>query len=189
VRLLVGLVLFGFALALLVQAHLGLDPWNVLNQGISRRTGLTLGTITVITSALVLLAWVPLRERPGIGTVANALVVGPALDLGLVLLPTPEPLGWRIAFLVLSIPLAAVATGLYLGAGWGPGPRDGLMTGLAKRGMPVFLARAAVELTVLALGWLLGGTVGLGTVAFALCIGPLVGRALPRLVLPPLKPG
>lgn len=183
VRLLGGLVLFGFALALLVKAHLGLDPWNVFNQGISLHTGLTLGTITVITSLLLLLVWIPLRQRPGLGTIANALVVGPALDVGLALFPTPETLVWRIVFLAASLPLIAIASGLYLGVGWGAGPRDGLMTGLAARGLPVFVARAAVEVTVLGVGWLLGGSVGVATVVFAVGIGPLVHRALPRLAM------
>jgi uncharacterized membrane protein YczE len=184
VRLLVGLVLFGFSLALLVRADLGLDPWTVLTQGVAQRVDLSLGTVTVLISLVLLVLWVPLHQRPGLGTVANALVVGPALDLGLVLFPASAPLGWRIAFLASSVPLAAVASGLYLGAGWGPGPRDGLMTGLADRGLPIFAARGLVEVTVLAAGWLLGGSVGVGTVVFALSIGPLVDRALPRLALP-----
>lgn len=181
IRLLVGLVLFGLALALLVQAHLGLDPWNVFGQGVSKRTGLTLGTVTVITSLALLLVWIPLKQRPGLGTVANALVVGPVLDLGLALIPAPTSLAWRIVFLAAAIALTAVATGIYIGAGWGPGPRDGLMTGLAALGIPVFVARAAIEVTVLVVGWLLGGSVGIATVVFALSIGPLVHRALPRL--------
>jgi uncharacterized membrane protein YczE len=185
VRLLAGLVLFGLGLALLVQAHLGLDPWTVFSQGLSRRTGLSLGTLTVVTSLVVLLLWVPLRQRPGIGTVANALIVGPVLDLGLAVIPVPDGLGWRVALLVLAVLTTAFATGLYLGAGWGPGPRDGLMTGLHALGLPVFAARAMVEVTVLAAGWLLGGSVGVATVVFALSIGPLVSRALPRLALPP----
>jgi uncharacterized membrane protein YczE len=185
VRLLAGLVLFGLGLALLVQAHLGLAPWTVFSQGLSRRTGLSLGTLTVVTSLVVLLLWVPLRQRPGIGTVANALIVGPVLDLGLAVIPVPDGLGWRVALLVLAVLTTAFATGLYLGAGWGPGPRDGLMTGLHALGLPVFAARAMVEITVLAAGWLLGGSVGVATVVFALSIGPLVSRALPRLALPP----
>jgi uncharacterized membrane protein YczE len=185
VRLFGGLVLFGFGLALLVHADLGLDPWNVFNQGVSRHTGLTLGTLTVISSLVLLLLWIPLRQRPGLGTIANAFVVGPALDLGLAAFPAPDALGWRIAFLAASLPLIAVATGLYLGVGWGAGPRDGLMTGLAQLGMPVFVARASVEVTVLGIGWLLGGSVGVATVVFAAGIGPLVHRALPRLAMSP----
>lgn len=184
IRLLAGLLLYGMGLALLVKADLGLDPWNVLSQGISFRTGLSLGTVTVIISVLLLLAWIPLRQRPGLGTCANALLVGPFLDLGLAYLPTPHALTWRAGFLVVAVIVVAVATGLYVGAGWGPGPRDGLMTGIASHGIPIFAARAAIELTVLGLGWALGGTVGVGTVVFALAIGPLVHRALPALALP-----
>lgn len=185
VRLLVGLVLYGMALALLVQAHLGLDPWTVFSQGLAERTGLTLGEITVVSSLGVLLLWIPLRQRPGLGTVANAFVVGPSLDLGIAVLPVPSALVLQIAYLVLTVLLIAVATGLYVGVGWGPGPRDGLMTGLVQLGLPLYAARTLIEGTVLLVGWLLGGTVGVATVVFALTVGPLVGRALPRLALPP----
>lgn len=185
VRLFSGLVLFGLGLALLVHAHLGLDPWTVFTQGLTRRTGLSLGTITVLISLSLLLVWIPLRERPGLGTIANALVVGPVLDLGVAFIPNPTSLPVQIVFLVLAVPLIAVATGLYVGAGWGPGPRDGLMTGLAALGLPLFAARMLIEGTVLVIGWLLGGTVGLATLVFALTIGPLVGRALTWLALPP----
>lgn len=184
-RLLAGLVLFGLALALLVQAHLGLDPWTVLTQGLAERVGLSLGTVTVILSLAVLALWVPLRQRPGLGTVANAFVVGPVLDLGVALIPPPAPLAVRVLFIVLALVAIAVGTGLYVGVGWGPGPRDGLMTGLSALGLPVFAARMLIEGTVLLAGWLLGGTVGVATVVFALAVGPLVGRAMPRLVLPP----
>lgn len=185
VRLLAGLVLFGLALALLVQAHLGLDPWTVLTQGLSRLVDLSLGTVTVAMSLLLLLIWIPLRQRPGLGTLVNALVVGPVLDLGVAVIPAPGHLALRIAFVLLAIVLVAVGTGLYVGVGWGPGPRDGLMTGLAALGVPVHLARTLIEGTVLVGGWLLGGTVGVATVAFALLVGPLVGRAMRRLALPP----
>jgi uncharacterized membrane protein YczE len=187
-RLLVGLVLFGLALALLVQAHLGLDPWTVLTQGLAERLHLSLGTVTVILSLAVLALWVPLRQRPGLGTVANAFVVGPVLDLGLALIPAPTLLAVRVLFVVLALVTIAVGTGLYVGVGWGPGPRDGLMTGLAALGLPVYGARMLIEGTVLLVGWLLGGTVGIATVVFALAVGPLVGRAMPRLVLPPTQP-
>ncbi len=180
-----GLVLFGLALALLVKANLGLDPWDVFNQGVSRRTGLSLGTVTVVTSVVVMLAWLPLRQRPGLGTVGNAVVVGPVLDLGLGLLPAPDLWVGRAAFLVAAILGVAVATGLYVGAGWGPGPRDGLMTGLADKGMPLFAARAAIEVTVLVVGWALGGDVGIGTALFALAIGPLVAVSLRHLSVSP----
>lgn len=182
-RLLVGLVLYGLALAMLVKADLGLDPWNVLHQGVSRRTGLSLGEITVLSSVLLLVAFFPLHQRAGIGTLANALLVGPVLDRGLHLIPQPDGLAGQTAFLLMAILGTAVATGLYVGAGWGPGPRDGLMTGLAARGIPVFLARATIELTVLAFGWALGGSVGVATAIFAASIGPLVHRALPRLAM------
>ena len=187
-RLLSGLVLFGLALALLVQAHLGLDPWTVFTQGVARRTGFSLGEVTVATSLVLLVLWIPLRQRPGLGTVANAFVVGPVLDAGVALIPPPGSLALRLVFLVLAVITIAVATGLYVGAGWGPGPRDGLMTGLVDLGLPLYLARTLIEGTVLLAGWLLGGTVGLATVVFALAVGPLVGRALPRLALPPTPP-
>jgi uncharacterized membrane protein YczE len=184
-RLLTGLVLFGLALALLVHAHLGLDPWTVFSAGLARHVDLTLGEVTVASSVVVLLLWIPLRQRPGIGTVANALVVGPVLDLGVALLPTPHHLAVRGLFLVLALVLVAMGTGLYVGVGWGPGPRDGLMTGLVELGAPLYLARMVIEGTVLVVGWLLGGTVGVATVVFALAVGPMVGRALPWLTLPP----
>ena len=184
IRLIAGLVLFGLSLALLVRANLGLDPWDVFSQGVSRRTGLSLGQVTVLSSVLVLVCWVPLRQRPGVGTLCNVVVVGPVLDLGLELVSSPRLLVVRAAFLAIAIVGVAVATGLYVGAGWGPGPRDGLMTGLAARGVPVFVARAAIELTVLLAGWGLGGQVGVGTVLFALAIGPLVARCLPALRIP-----
>jgi uncharacterized membrane protein YczE len=188
VRLLAGLVLFGLGLALLVQAHLGLDPWTVFSDGVAKRVGLTLGEVTVVSSVGVLLLWVPLHQRPGIGTVANALVIGPVLDAGVAFLPVPEPIGLRVGYLVLALVLVAVGTGLYVGVGWGPGPRDGLMTGLVELGVPLYLARTLIEGTVLVVGWLLGGAIGAATVVYALGVGPLVARALPRLVLPPTPP-
>jgi uncharacterized membrane protein YczE len=183
-RLLAGLVLFGLALALLVHAHLGLDPWTVFSAGLAQHLGLSLGEVTVATSFALMLLWIPLRQRPGLGTVANALVVGPVLDLGVALLPSPHALVLRAAFLVLGLLLVALGTGLYVGAGWGPGPRDGIMTGLVRLGVPLYLARTLIEGTVLVIGWLLGGAVGVTTVVYALTVGPLVGRALPRLALP-----
>lgn len=184
-RLLLGLVLFGVALALLLHSGLGLDPWTVFSFGLSRHVDLTLGAVTVVSSVVVLLLWIPLRQRPGVGTVANALIVGPVLDLGVALLPTPDALVGRVLFVVLAVVLVAVGTGFYVGVGWGPGPRDGLMTGLVRLGLPLFLARMLIEGTVLVIGWLLGGTVGLATVVYALAVGPLVARVLPRLTLPP----
>ena len=136
-RLLSGLVLFGLSMAVLVQAGLGLDPWTVFSQGVGRHTGLTIGQVTVISSLGVLAAWIPLGQRPGLGTVANALIVGPVLDLGVAWIPEAGPLLEQVAFVVAAILGTAIATGLYVGAGWGPGPRDGLMTGMAARGVPI----------------------------------------------------
>lgn len=188
-RLLAGLVLCGVSLALLVQARLGLDPWDVFNQGVSRHTGLSLGEVTVAGSVLLLAAFLPLHQRVGIGTVANALVVGVVLDAALRVLPAPAALVWRAVFLVGAILGTAVACGLYIGAGWGPGPRDGLMTGLAARNVPLLVARTAIELTALAAGYVLGGSVGIGTLLFAVSIGPLVSRTLPRLEMRPRAEG
>ena len=186
-RLSAGLVLYGLALALLVEADLGLDPWTVFSEGVARRTGLTIGQVTVLSSVVVLLAWFPLHQRPGIATVANALVVGPVLDIGVRVIPAPGTPAGQAVFLVAAILGIAVATGLYIGAGWGTGPRDGLMTGLADLGVPVAVGRTAIELTVLIVGWRLGGSVGVATALFAGSIGPLVARALPLLSVRPLR--
>ncbi|UED88217.1 hypothetical protein K4G22_02850 [Streptomyces profundus] len=183
--LLVGLALFGCSLGLLVRAELGLPSWDVLHQGLADRTGAPLGLVVTLMGGLVLLAWIPLRERPGPGTVCNVLLVGLAVEATLQLLPQPESLPLRWAFLLLGVVTAAVGTGLYVGAGLGAGPRDGLMTGLARRGLSIRRARTMIELTVLALGWLLGGVVGVGTVLYALAIGPLTQIALARLSVPP----
>ncbi|MGN8245337.1 YczE/YyaS/YitT family protein [Cellulomonas soli] len=175
---------------MLVHAGLGSMPWDVLSQGVSRRTGHSFGTVTLVLSALVLACWIPLRQRPGIGTVANVLVIGLLVDPALALLdrlPESLPLVARIALVLGGIVLNAVATGLYIGARLGPGPRDGLMTGLvARTGRSVRLVRTSIEVVVVAVGWALGGTVGLGTLAFALAIGPLVHLLLPVLSVPAL---
>jgi uncharacterized membrane protein YczE len=181
VALYFGLVLFGVSIALLVASGLGLDSWDVFHQGLARRTGLGLGTIVIGVGAVVLALWIPLRERPGIGTVSNVIVVGLALDAALLVLPEPATLAPQILFMVSGIVLNAVATSLYIGAGLGPGPRDGLMTGLARRGFSIRLVRTGIEVVVLLAGWLLGGTVGVGTVFYAISIGPLVHYLLPRL--------
>jgi len=179
-QLLAGLALYGLGLALMVRATLGVSPWDVLTQGLSLRTGLSFGVVIVIVGAIVLLAWIPLRVKPGVGTVLNVLLVGPAADAGLALLPAVSDPALRAMLLVAGIALVAIASGVYLGAGFGSGPRDGLMLGLRDRlGVPVWLGRTLVEGTVLALGWMLGGTAGIGTLAFALLIGPLVGVTLP----------
>ena len=174
VQLYAGLVCYGAGIAFQVRSRLGLDPWDVFHQGIARHLGISLGPVVIAVGALVLLAWIPLRQRPGLGTVSNVIVLGLALDQVLWVLPSPHHLALRVACLVIGIVLVAAATGMYIGADFGPGPRDGLMTGLARRtGWSIRLTRTAIELTVLAIGWLLGGTVGVGTVLFAITIGPL----------------
>jgi uncharacterized membrane protein YczE len=180
-----GLALFGASVATLVAAGLGLDPWDVFHQGLARRAGVRLGLVVIAVSAVVLLLWWPLRQRPGLGTLSNVLLVGLSLDATLAVLPRPHHLAARVAYLLAAILLNAVATALYIGAGLGPGPRDGLMTGLAARGVSIRAARTAVEVTVLAAGWLLGGTVGVGTVLYAVSIGPLAHLLIPRLRIRP----
>ncbi len=178
----------GIGIALMADADLGLGPWDVLHQGLSVHTGLTLGVLNIAVGAVVLLLWVPLRQRPGIGTVLNVLVIGAVVDLTLALLPDLGPLAVRTAAMLGGVVLMGVGSGLYIGAGLGPGPRDGLMTGVAARGHTVRSVRTALEVTVLVLGWLLGGTVGVGTVVLALAIGPLVQLSLERLGLPARVP-
>lgn len=182
-RLLLGLALFGVGIAFMVRADLGLSPWDVLHQGVAARTALTIGTVSILTSLVVLLLWVPLRERPGIGTLCNAVMIGLVVDLTLWLLPPVELLAPRVGLLLMGPVLVAVGSGFYIGAGLGPGPRDGLMTGLARRGMAIGPVRGGIELTVLLLGWTLGGTVGIGTVVFTVGIGPLVHLFLGRLAM------
>jgi uncharacterized membrane protein YczE len=166
-------------MAMMVRAGLGLDPWDVFHQGLSLRTGLTIGAASAVVGAAVLLAWIPLRNRPGVGTVANVVVIAVSVDSALWLLPAPAGIVARIALLVAAVVLNAVSTVLYIGAGLGPGPRDGLMTGLvARTGRSVRLVRTTLEVTVLAVGWLLGGSVGVGTVVYAVGIGPLVQLVL-----------
>jgi uncharacterized membrane protein YczE len=172
-QLLTGLLLFGVSVALLLRSRLGLDPWDVLHQGIARQTGLPIGVVVIGVSVLVLAMWIPLRQRPGIGTLCNAVLVGLFVDATLDVLPQPSGLGPRISFLVGGVLANGVATGLYVGAGLGPGARDGLMTGLAARGYSMRLMRTAIEVVALLLGWALGGTVGLGTLLYAVTIGPL----------------
>lgn len=179
VNLLLGLLLFGMSLGVLVRAGLGLAPWDVLHQGLAQRSGLSLGTVVIVVSVLVLAAWIPLRQRPGVGTVANALLVGLFTDLTLTLLPPAGSLGAGITLLVMGTVMNALGTALYVGAGLGPGARDGLMVGLAARGYSLRVVRTGIEVAVLAIGWLLGGTVGVGTVVFALAVGPLVHRLMP----------
>lgn len=186
-QLLAGLVLYAVSIALLVHPGLGTMPWDVLSQGVSRRTGLSLGTVIVLTSVLVLLCWIPLRQRPGVGTVANVVVIGALVDPFLAALEAlvPDPaLPVRIALAAGGIVTNALATGLYVGAGLGPGPRDGLMTGLVRRtGRSVALVRTSIEVVVVLAGVLLGGTFGPTTIAYALLVGPLVGLVLPRTTI------
>jgi len=190
VQLVVGLTLYGVSMALMLEAALGLDPWDVFHQGLAERIGLSFGTITIIVGAAVLLLWIPLRQRPGIGTVSNVVLVGLAVDGALALLPTPSALALRITFLVVGIVLNGVATGLYIGARLGPGPRDGLMTGYValRPGRSIRLVRTVIEVAVLAVGFLLGGTVGIGTVVYALAIGPLAHVFIPLFTVEPTRP-
>src|SRR4051794_40104481 len=170
--LMVGLTLYGLSDAMLVLAGLGLDPWDVLHQGLSRSIGGQVGTWTDIIGVIVLLGWIPLRQRPGIGTVVNVILIGIVVNVCLDLMPSAHGLLAQSLVMLSAVVLNAIATGLYIGAGLGPGPRDGLMTGIAARGHPVRVVRTGIEVSVLALGWLLGGTVGVGTVVYALAIGP-----------------
>jgi uncharacterized membrane protein YczE len=185
-QLFAGLSLYGFSMALMLRANLGLDPWDVFHQGVATHIGLSFGTIVCLVGALVLLLWIPLRQKPGVGTLANIVVIGVAVDLSLAILPAVEGFAARGVLLVLGIVLNGVAGGAYIGAGLGPGPRDGLMTGIVRRtGWPLRTVRTGIELAVLVCGWALGGTVGLGTVLYAVTIGPLVHRFLPMFTLPP----
>jgi uncharacterized membrane protein YczE len=172
-------------MAVLVRSGLGVMPWDVLHQGLARQVGWSLGSVTVLVGALVLLAWIPLRERPGLGTVSNVVVIGLAVDAALRLLPAAPSVAAGIGFVAAGILLNAVATAAYIGVRLGPGPRDGLMTGLVRRtGRSVRLVRTSIEVLVVATGWLLGGTLGLATVLYAVAIGPLVHALLPRLSVP-----
>jgi uncharacterized membrane protein YczE len=183
-QLYAGLILYGVSLALQIRAGLGLDPWDVFHQGISDKTGLSFGTIVIITGAVVLLAWIPLRQKPGIGTVSNVFVLGIVVDITLALLGDVHGLGYQLALLTTGVVLNAVAGAAYIGAGLGPGPRDGLMTGLVRvTGRGVGVIRTSIEVSVLAVGFLLGGTVGLGTVVYALSIGPLLQLFLPAFTI------
>ncbi|GAB1508237.1 membrane protein [Actinophytocola sp. KF-1] len=175
-----GLALYGASMGLMIRSGLGLDPWDVLHEALSELTGLTFGTVTALTGALVLLCWIPLRQRPGIGTVSNILVIAVAVDLTLAVVAPASALVPRIVLMVAGVVLNGLASAAYIGVRLGPGPRDGLMTGLhARTGWSIRLVRTAIELTVLTAGWLLGGTVGVGTVLYALAIGPLVQAFLP----------
>ncbi|WP_428985956.1 YczE/YyaS/YitT family protein [Streptomyces pyxinicus] len=190
IQLYAGLVLYGASSALLVRAGLGTEPWNVLHQGLARRTGLTIGTVSILVGAAVLLLWIPLRQRPGLGTVSNVFVLGLAMDGTLALVPDVRSLAVRVPLLAAGIVLNGAATGLYIAASFGPGPRDGLMTGLHRRtGRSIRLTRTVVEVAVVVTGFLLGGTVGIGTVLYAVSIGPLAQRFLRVFAVPAAPAG
>ena len=178
-----GLLLYGVSSSLLVLAGLGLDPWDVFHQGLARRVGLSVGAWAIIVGAAALMLWIPLRQRPGFGTLSNVVVVGVVIDAFLALVDQPHAPAGRVALLAGGVFLNGIATGCYIGAGLGPGPRDGLMIGLAARGHSIRVVRTGIEVTVLVAGWLLGGTVGAGTVAYALCIGPLAHVFVPALAI------
>ncbi|MFJ8466196.1 membrane protein YczE [Streptomyces swartbergensis] len=189
-QLYAGLALYGASSALLVRSGLGLEPWNVLHQGLAERTGLSIGAVLTIVGAAVLLAWIPLRQRPGLGTISNVLVIGMAMDATLALVPDAH--GWRlrVGLMVAGIVLNGAATGLYIAARFGPGPRDGLMTGLHRRtGVSIRLVRTVIEFTVVATGFALGGTVGIGTLLYAVAIGPLAQVFLRVFAVPSASGG
>ena len=183
VQLAAGLVLYGVTAAMLVLAGFGLDPWDVLHQGLSRTFGLPIGAWAIIVSFSVLLCWLPLRQRPGVGTLANATAVGLVIDLVLSSFHAPHAMWARIALLAGAVIGNGIATGLYIGAGLGPGPRDGLSTGIAGRGHSVRVVRTGVEAIVLITGFLVGGSIGIGTVVYALAIGPITHRTIPALAI------
>jgi uncharacterized membrane protein YczE len=188
-RLLTGLVLGGVGIAFMVRADLGLPPWSVLDHGISQHTGIPIGTVSILVGAVVLATWVVLRERPGLGTVLNIVVIGATIDLVLAVMPETSNIAVQVVLLALGVFIWGPGSGLYIGAGLGPGPRDGLMTGLAARGVgSIRGVRTVLELSALALGWVLGGSVGIGTLAFALTIGPNVQFFLQRLTFEPRPP-
>lgn len=180
IALYTGLWLYGTSMAVMIRAGLGLDPWDVFHQGVAAHVPLSFGAVTAVTGVVVLLAWIPLRQMPGLGTVSNVIVIGVSVDAGLWLIPEADALWTRVAAMVLAVIVNAAATVLYIGAGMGPGPRDGLMTGLvARTGWPVWSVRTGIEATVLTTGWLLGGSVGIGTLVYAFGIGPLIQLMIP----------
>lgn len=183
VQLNIGLVLYGLAIALNVRADLGLSPWNVFNQGVSETFGISMGSVIVISSMVILLMWIPLRQRPGLGSVMNALLIGVWYQMIANRIPVVDDVSIRVLLLGAALLCLPLATACYLGAGLGPGPRDGLMTGIAARGYSLRVVRTGIEATVLTIGWFLGGTVGIGTVLTAFTVGPLIQWLLPRFVI------
>ena len=193
-QLLAGLALYGFSMTLMIQGHLGVDPWDVFHLGLNAHLHQDLGLLIIEVSVIVLLLWIPMRQRPGVGTLANVLLVGLATSASLAVVPAPTEMALRVGFLVVGVALNGVAGALYIGAGLGPGARDGLMTGLVARGWgSVRVVRTGIELTVLAIGWILsgvlwGGPVGVGTLLYALAIGPVVHWFLPRFTVRSTEP-
>ena len=178
-QLLSGLFFFGFAAAMMLRASFGVDPWTVFAEGFHVTWGFGIGWVIVVSGLVVLLIWIPLRQRPGVGTVLNALLVGPFMEVGLAVIETPETVIQRVFLYAAGLLMMGIASGLYIGARFGPGPRDGLMVGFnARFGYPMWAVRTVVEVTVLVIGWSLGGSFGVGTVIFALAIGPIAQRAI-----------
>lgn len=186
-QLQLGLVLYGISDGMILMSGLGANPWDVFHQGLAEHIGLPVGTTVILVGAVVMLAWIPIRQKPGFGTLSNVVVVGLAMDGAMAWMPTPHAWWLRWGEMLAGIVLNGVATGAYIGAGMGPGPRDGVMTGYAARGHSIRLVRTSMEITVLSAGWLLGGTVGIGTAAYALLIGPLAHRFIPLLAIRPKK--
>ena len=178
-----GLALFAVGISLQMNANIGAPPWDVFHQGVSKQTEISIGKVIVMTGFILLLLWIPLKQKPGLGTILNALEIGLVADLALAVIPEPNNIFIRVVMAALGIVIVAVGTGFYIGSALGPGPRDGLMTGLAKRGIPIRIGRTAIEVTVLIVGLVLGGQVGVATFAFALGVGPLVHFFLPRLAI------
>ena len=187
-RCVAGLALFGVGIALLLDARLGAAPWDVFHTGVAELTGLPVGQVTILTGVALLVLWIPLGETMGLGTVLNAIEIGLVVDLVLPLVPEPDPVIARTAMMIGGVVVIAIGSGLYIGAGLGPGPRDGLMTGFAARGISIRAARTGIEVTVLVIGIVLGGAIGVGTAVFALGIGPLVQFFLPRLRVTERRP-
>ena len=183
VRCVIGLSLFSVGISMQMNANIGAPPWDVFHQGIANQTGISIGKIIVLTGFSLLLLWIPLKQKPGLGTILNALEIGLVADIALGIIPEPSNILIRILMALSGIVVVAIGSGLYIGSALGPGPRDGLMTGLAKRGIPIRKGRTAVEVIVLVTGWLLGGQVGVATFAFAFGVGPLVHFFLPRLAV------
>ena len=182
-RCIFGLALFAIGISLQMNANIGAPPWDVFHQGVAKQTEISVGKIIVMTGFILLLLWIPLKQKPGLGTILNALEIGLVADLALAIIPEPKNIFVRVMMASLGIVIVAIGTGFYIGSALGPGPRDGLMTGLAKRGIPIRIGRTAIEVTVLVVGLLLGGQVGVATFAFALGVGPLVHFFLPRLAI------